>query len=1029
MRAGLSADDDEPLIVVHHDGTRRYFSPQCKEQWRPDIIQLCLGLGADEELLGIRQGARAWVISEGKFIPPLEEHLMLSGTFVALVRAIPPHLSPAAATPSQTNTSKGKSAALQLPDFAPPPVGNSESDSNGESMRPNGSAAGNGNRPLSPVKEPAKATIPPNKATKSAYAAPKNLVPKLGPRGRNAPGKAAAIFRIPPAACRKAANSTQGRTRSVVARSSKPSSPYSPAPKACGMKNKAASISKAPSPARLKAPSANAEIEAVDSNAHQDHDIASTSAGKAPISNPTWEMLMATNTHLSSSAVKAPMSNTTWEMLIATNPHLSSPEEQFSQVEGGFLLPDNELPELVAEATRKLEEAAETRRRLHARCQATGKLSVALEEVKRDLQPPGLTQDASQALSHATEALCWSLNACKKTSRLLDDENSAIRCGLRVHPSSPTTVDVTKGVQEGPDADIDSDAEGAGCIGVMTDDEGTMQRRAENRNELRGRLVAHLRDALKMAQEPAAMLTSLPATMDEETASLSHWVINEEDAIDTDIEDDCSSRQSADEADDDAEDFYSAHSSDVEDDTQSSSSVLPPRGRSPLVASSGDDVDDLEGALRRLAEWYKEASERCERAMELCCAPLPDDPGKTRVALEGREDDAGPSAPIEFALEPHQEDPSGDTWFKDPFSDHERRLEDLVRRCGSARDAVERQLEGERECVEGLATQTDGAQRELRILLDAVASSELRQLQSPPKAFVLSAATQAFSAAVAFEEEFAEAACRQSAAQFKLELLRWACEARHGYLCGMAAGLKALIEGLAWAGGILCVQSAALDSEYPPSLLELQGWERRLCENQEDMEQTELDLKFARRRGRDTALLEAKAAELRAVMRADRLDVKIMRERARLYAVAWEHFPELLAPGQPWSRLVGLDAASDALAGLKRRGLLAEGRCFADFVTSERRADDGGKGADEVLIGTRRCVYDATDAEGRRWALKEYSLLGERSRRALWRHLCVLEDLRHPKLACVCAVFEDPSRGSAFVQVCAIENPPFRASV
>lgn len=64
-------------------------------------------------------------------------------------------------------------------------------------------------------------------------------------------------------------------------------------------------------------------------------------------------------------------------------------------------------------------------------------------------------------------------------------------------------------------------------------------------------------------------------------------------------------------------------------------------------------------------------------------------------------------------------------------------------------------------------------------------------------------------------------------------------------------------------------------------------------------------------------------------------------------------------------------------------------------------------------LGNR--VYRAVDGHGRAWALKEFNLYNDAAARALWRHMGVLDDLQHPRLARVCAVFED--RGSAFVQM------------
>ena len=628
-----------------------------------------------------------------------------------------------------------------------------------------------------------------------------------------------------------------------------------------------------------------------------------------------------------------------------------------------------------------MDKASATRQELEALGKLPEGLTLALAELQQDLQPPGLVPKVPE-VSHATAGLCWSLQACCQASKALEAEVSAIRSSLKATP-------VTEN-ENGQEAREDQDGhEGEEEREKKEKDEAdigeeTLQDRAASRDDLRARLAAHLRDALKMARMRIKVDLQTTQGADDPAEAAEVCTV------------------------DDIEHHHDGNDADEGKTVD---------GKSGNSCSNTKSTDDLESTLRCLAEWYRQSAARCELALKSSLAVLDDDKDDTTGVAEPF------SATTEAAAssgETSQQDEESYAGLKDPFFEHEGNLERLLSKSRDAKEAVDAQQQSERNIIVGLTESTDEALQKFRLLLDR------RMSLLPPvsqDSSDLTAAAEKFIAAADKEENYLEVARLPSVVKFNTKAivgrLRWACEARHSYLSSMAAKLNAITEDLALMENKLCDQSAALDSEYPPAVEKLQEWERSLVEAQEGLERAELDLKFARRRGRDTAELEAKALELRASMKAERLDVKIMRERTRLYAVAWEHFPELLAAGRDWARLVGLDAASDDQAGLRRRGLLAEGRSFADFARAERRS----AGADDAAAGSGRVVYEATDDQGRHWALKEYSLLNDRSRRALWRHVGVLDDLRHPKLACVCAVFEDPARGSAYVQVCASTSP------
>ena len=98
-----------------------------------------------------------------------------------------------------------------------------------------------------------------------------------------------------------------------------------------------------------------------------------------------------------------------------------------------------------------------------------------------------------------------------------------------------------------------------------------------------------------------------------------------------------------------------------------------------------------------------------------------------------------------------------------------------------------------------------------------------------------------------------------------------------------------------------------------------------------------------------------------------------MAERARLYALALRHFPELLSADSVWVERVGLSAGLDSVV-LRQRGLFADGRTMSAF---------------KVLLSVRR-VCKVVDEEGREWAIKQFDLGMVDAAKRFYRCVCCL---------------------------------------
>eukprot|EP00953_Heterococcus_sp_UTEX-ZZ885_P034420 17828-Heterococcus_DN1.PRE.2 len=187
-----------------------------------------------------------------------------------------------------------------------------------------------------------------------------------------------------------------------------------------------------------------------------------------------------------------------------------------------------------------------------------------------------------------------------------------------------------------------------------------------------------------------------------------------------------------------------------------------------------------------------------------------------------------------------------------------------------------------------------------------------------------------------------------------------------------------------WATDMLSKYQYAQSLQYPPSIELLQSLQTQLHSAERIIGHLHVDIAADIKRRRPVAELQTTLELEQQKLRDSGIAKLLMSERARLYTLAREHFPELLASNNPWSIDVGINDSimtSDAA----QRGLLAEGlQCN----------------------GIKR-VYYAIDACGKQWAVKQFLLHDGRQLKHFFRQISQLDQLKNPQLAAVHAVFED----------------------
>jgi hypothetical protein len=143
-----------------------------------------------------------------------------------------------------------------------------------------------------------------------------------------------------------------------------------------------------------------------------------------------------------------------------------------------------------------------------------------------------------------------------------------------------------------------------------------------------------------------------------------------------------------------------------------------------------------------------------------------------------------------------------------------------------------------------------------------------------------------------------------------------------------------------------------------------------------------LQIKQRVRRKQDASQLETRMEGLCVKKRSEQLCHKVAQERARLYSLAYCHFPELLAAGSEWASTVGVSVDSIA--------------CGAWFT-----------GLYEGPGLRRRRVYKAMDESGHSLALKEFDLRDEREMRHFFRQVVLIRKTSHANVVHVRAVFRE----------------------
>ena len=349
------------------------------------------------------------------------------------------------------------------------------------------------------------------------------------------------------------------------------------------------------------------------------------------------------------------------------------------------------LSTAVAELALVMDKASATRQDLEALGKLPEGLTLALAELQQDLQPPGLVPKVPE-VSHATAGLCWSLQACCQASKALEAEVSAIRSSLKATP-------VTEN-ENGQEAREDQDGhEGEEEREKKEKDEAdigeeTLQDRAASRDDLRARLAAHLRDALKMARMRIKVDLQTTQGADDPAEAAEVCTV------------------------DDIEHHHDGNDADEGKTVD---------GKSGNSCSNTKSTDDLESTLRCLAEWYRQSAARCELALKSSLAVLDDDKDDTTGVAEPF------SATTEAAAssgETSQQDEESYAGLKDPFFEHEGNLERLLSKSRDAKEAVDAQQQSERNIIVGLTESTDEALQKFRLLLDKLlrCCSELRRL-------------------------------------------------------------------------------------------------------------------------------------------------------------------------------------------------------------------------------------------------------------------------------------------------------------
>lgn len=191
-------------------------------------------------------------------------------------------------------------------------------------------------------------------------------------------------------------------------------------------------------------------------------------------------------------------------------------------------------------------------------------------------------------------------------------------------------------------------------------------------------------------------------------------------------------------------------------------------------------------------------------------------------------------------------------------------------------------------------------------------------------------------------------------------------------------------------------------SPTPPKLDKIKQLQIENAELVDHIEMTRLKIRGARRtQSAELPDLERALADAIDHQQNSRFGKLIAEERARLYRIADELYPELLLPGTDFAVQVGIDG-HDLDHEAQRCGLVLENTTLDNFQ--------------ELSALTRdRRVLKVADSANKLWVLKRFHLGTTDHSRQFYRQVALLHRLRDPHIMAINGVFQDGS--SAYVQM------------
>jgi hypothetical protein len=254
-----------------------------------------------------------------------------------------------------------------------------------------------------------------------------------------------------------------------------------------------------------------------------------------------------------------------------------------------------------------------------------------------------------------------------------------------------------------------------------------------------------------------------------------------------------------------------------------------------------------------------------------------------------------------------------------------------------------------RHSSDGVSTSSDAALSALWKALAVYSSSTSSSSSSSSSMCTDSAVQSALAAAsTALTQEYLHHVTDNFKCDMPLQELELAATGLQAYCATGSAVSAQLEEATVWAESQLSVQHRALQLQsadrYPPSTAVLAELRAAVRARTRRVKQLQLDISYSgsgsSSSSSDVQALQQELAAQLADVRGLGLSEEIQRERARLFSLADQNFPELLRPGCEWAVTVGVSECT-VTCDAGRAGLLAEGRLLDDFVNREMRFRQG----------------------------------------------------------------------------------------